>query len=182
MKDYHVHTNQTDGKLTPEQVLDLSKKHNVEIAITEHISRNPTYNWFEFRDRIKELDSGVLVGVEAKVINSFGTLDVSDDILNEADLVLGSVHSIGTVEWLLKSRCDIIAHPQITQANVHLFKNSPKVLEINSKYRLPFDILDKIIEENRFSFGSDTHAEEDFGNAQSYFQMIMNSYPKINML
>jgi putative hydrolase len=36
----------------------------------------------------------VLVGCEAKALDADGTLDVSDSILAEADLVLGSVHRI----------------------------------------------------------------------------------------
>jgi histidinol phosphatase-like PHP family hydrolase len=179
MNDYHIHTNITDGSLSPEQIINLSKKLDVKIAITEHITRHPTYNWFELRDRIKELDKNVLVGVEAKIIAADGSLDVSDEILTEADLVLGSVHSVGTVEWLLNSKCDVIAHPQITQANLHLFKKCPKVLEINFKHSLPFDVLDELIEGNTFSFGSDTHAERDFIGAQLYFQMILTKYSNI---
>ncbi len=181
MNDYHVHTNQTDGEMTPQQVFALARASNIEVAFTEHISRKPSYNWFEFRDKIKEIDNQVLVGVEAKVLDPKGTLDVSNEILDEADLVLGSVHSIGTVEWLLQSKCDIIAHPQITQSNIGLFKKCPKILEINFKHRLPWEILDQLIEGNTFSFGSDTHTEADFVGAQSFFQAIMSRYKKINI-
>lgn len=182
MIDYHIHTNKVDGDMSPEEIINLAKKTQVKIAITEHIRRNPTYNWFEFRDHIKRLDKSILVGVEAKVLDADGTLDVPENIRVEADLVLGSVHSVGTVEWLLNSSCDVIAHPQITQANVDLFRKCGKVLEINALHRLPWDILDQLIDENTFSFGSDTHRSIDFLHGQEYYLQVQNRYKKIRLL
>jgi histidinol phosphatase-like PHP family hydrolase len=182
MIDYHIHTNKVDGSLATEEIINMARTANVKIAITEHIRRNPTYNWFEFRDSIKQLDSNVLVGVEAKVLDAQGTLDVQEDVLREADIVLGSVHSIGKVEWLLDSKCDIIAHPQITEADVHLFKECPKPLEINSLHRLPFEVLDELVDTNTFSFGSDTHMAADFYSGQEYFHAILKKYTKIQVI
>ena len=185
--DYHIHTNVTDGESSPEEIVNIARQLKIAtIAFTEHISRNPTYDWIEFRRRIKDLNSegiGVLIGVETKVLDSAGTLNVSDEILDKADVVLGSVHGIGRVEWLLKSECDIIAHPQINNENVKLFENCNYVLEINSKYRLPFEILDRLILNtgNVFSFGSDAHSIQDLVNAQEYFKSILKRYPKINL-
>jgi histidinol phosphatase-like PHP family hydrolase len=182
MIDYHIHTNQIDGTLPVEEIINMAHRVNVQIAITEHIRRSPTYNWFEFRDSIKRLDSNVLVGVEAKVLDPQGTLDVSDDILSEADIVLGSMHSIGKVEWLLNSKCDIIAHPQITEANLPFFERCSKTLEINALHRLPLEILDKLVESNTFSFGSDTHTLADFYRGQEYFQTILQRHPNIKVI
>lgn len=182
MIDYHIHTNQVDGTLAAEEIINMASKANIRIAITEHIRRSPTYNWFEFRDSIKRLDNNVLVGVEAKVLDSQGTLDVPDDVLCEADIVLGSVHSVGSVEWLLGSKCDVIAHPQITEVNVHLFKKCPKTLEINALHRLPLEVLDELVELNTFSFGSDTHSGADFYRGQDYFQAVLQRYPSIKVI
>ncbi len=188
MDDYHIHTKITDGKAAPIDIIKLAKQFNVStIAFTEHISKNPTYDWFAFRKEINNLDwagLNVLVGVEAKVLNESGDLNVSDEILRSADIVLGACHNEGNVEWLLQSDCDIIAHPQIDHANVNKFIDCEKILEINSKHRLPFDILDKLIvgTNNVFSFGSDTHDVADFVAAQTYFANIILRYPKIALV
>lgn len=183
MIDYHIHANLTDGKMSVEQIIDLAHEKGIEqIAITEHIRRQPTYDWFKLRDTVKHLDKTVLVGVEAKVLDEEGTLDCPEDILNESDLVLGSVHSIGNVEWLLKSSCDIIAHPDLNAANVNLFKGCQKVLEINSKHRLSFELLEPLIEGNRFSLGSDAHSVPDFLEAQVFFQDVLREFPMIKII
>jgi histidinol phosphatase-like PHP family hydrolase len=187
MNDYHIHTSVTDGKASPPEIIAAANSLKVGvIAFTEHISKNPTYDWFKFRDDILKLDSAevkVLVGVEAKVLNKSGDLNVNSDVLDSADLVLGACHGDGNVEWLLDSPCDVIAHPQIDGGNVDKFRDCPKVLEINSKHRLPADILDKLIigTSNVFSFGSDTHIINDFFAAQTYFTSILAKYPQIRL-
>jgi histidinol phosphatase-like PHP family hydrolase len=187
MKDLHVHTKQTDGEANPADIIELAKRFNVEtVAFTEHISKNPTYDWFTFKKEIESLDARgvkVFVGVEAKVLNESGDLNVSDEIREAADLVLGALHGAGRVEWLLKSKCDIIAHPQIDKSNISQFVNCQKTLEINAKHRLPLEVLDKLIvgTNNVFSFGSDTHTVEDFVAAQTYFKDILRRYPKMQL-
>jgi histidinol phosphatase-like PHP family hydrolase len=187
MKDLHIHTKRTDGEGDPADILRLAESLNVEtVAFTEHISKTPTYDWFLFRDEIKRLnphDVKVLVGVEAKVLDESGELNVSREILEAADIVLGSCHGLGKVEWLLKSECDVIAHPQIDENNIGKFVNCDKILEINSKHRLPTAILDNLIVDtnNVFSFGSDTHKLANFASAQEYFKDIVNRYPKIHL-
>ena len=187
MKDLHIHTKKTDGKADPSDIIALAKSLNVEtVAFTEHISKSPTYDWFAFREEINRLEASgirVLVGVEVKVLGNSGDLDVSNEIQEAADIVLGSCHGEGNVEWLLNSKCDIIAHPQIDESNVDKFADCEKTLEINSKHRLPLDILDRLIVDtyNVFSFGSDAHRLEDFAVAQEYFKNILKRYPKIRL-
>ncbi len=188
MDDYHIHTKVTDGKDAPERIIKTAKLLNVKtIAFTEHISKNPTYDWFAFKEEISNLDHAgikVLVGVEAKVLNEAGDLNVNDEVMRSADIVLGACHGDGNVEWLLRSACDIIAHPQIDYANIDKFINCKQILEINSKHRLPFEILDKLLvgTKNVFSFGSDTHSIEDFIAAQNYFTDIIRRYPKLTLI
>lgn len=183
MIDYHIHTNLTDGQMSVEQIIGLARDLGVEqIAITEHICRQPTYDWFKLRDTVKHLDKTALAGVEAKVLDRDGTLDCPENILKEADLVLGSVHGIGNVEWLLKSRCDVIAHPDINPANIRLFRRCRKVLEINSKHRLPLQMLDGLVGSNMFSFGSDAHSRAEFSEGQVYFQEIMEKFPNLHFI
>lgn len=186
--DYHIHADVTDGNMKINEIIKECKKLGLKrIAITEHISKNPTYDWFNFRDNIKKIKvSGlkILVGVEAKVLNEKGELNVSERILKEADIVLGSVHGEGEIEWLLKSKCDIIAHPQINLNNVKKFINCGKVLEISAKYKLSKEILDKLTigTKNVFSLGSDSHKLEDLKKGQEYFKKIFETYPLIKTM
>ncbi len=187
MDDYHIHTKATDGKAAPAEIIKLARQLNMDtIAFTEHISKTPTYDWFELREAILSLDwagVNVLVGIEAKVLNESGDLNVDRDVFSSADLVLGALHGEGRVEWLLESDCDIIAHPQIDSGNAERFIDCPKVLEINSKHQLPFEILDKLVLDtsNVFCFGSDTHEIGDFVVAQDYFAAVLERYPKIRL-
>ncbi len=181
--DYHIHTDITDGKMSINQIIERVKELGIKkIAITEHISKNPTYNWSKFRNKIKKIKIKglkILVGVEAKVLNEKGELNVDNFILKKADVVLGAVHGKGKIEWLLNSKCNIIAHPQINSKNIKIFINCNKILEINSKYRLPKKILDKLIigTNNKFSFGSDAHTLDDLEKGQKYFKKIITQYP-----
>jgi histidinol phosphatase-like PHP family hydrolase len=187
MDDYHIHTKATDGNADPADIIKLARQFNLKtIAFTEHISKNPTYDWFKLREAVRGLDWGgvnVLVGVEAKVLNAAGDLDVDEEVFASADLVLGACHSSCRVEWLLEADCEIIAHPQITQDNVESFLDCKKVLEINSKHRLPFKILDKLVLEssNVFCFGSDTHEIRDFVEAQNYFTEVLARYQNLRL-
>jgi histidinol phosphatase-like PHP family hydrolase len=112
-----------------------------------------------------------------------GNLNVSDDVLKAADIVLGSVHGKGKAEWLLRSPCDVIAHPKINQKNIKFFMNCKKTLEINSKHRLPYKILDRLVmgTNNSFVFGSDSHSASDFSRAQKYFKKISEKYKHLKI-
>lgn len=188
--DYHIHTNITDGLLSPKEIVMNAKKIGIKnIVITEHIRRISTYDWFKFRDDILDIKPNginVTVGIETKVLNSKGDLDVSKDVLENVDIILGAVHGVQHVEWLLNSDCDIIAHPQITMDNVYRFLDCNKVLEINYKHPLGDNVICKLVENGNdcrnkngrieFSFGSDTHKLEDLRNGQKYFSEINKIY------
>lgn len=179
--DYHIHTNITDGLCTFLQIIEEAKKIGIKkIAFTEHVREILTYDWFKFRDEILNTDLKgikVIVGIETKILNHNGKLDCNKDIFDSADIVLGSVHGAQSVEWLLNSDCDIIAHPQINASNVEKFLDCNKIIELNSKYPLIDEIVTALIKGNSyFSFGSDTHAIQDLKNGQEYFSKIYNTY------
>ncbi|MBO3460068.1 MAG: PHP domain-containing protein [Aetokthonos hydrillicola CCALA 1050] len=95
--DLHMHTSQTDGKATIPQILQLSVNQGLNcVAFTEHVRKDTT--WFsEFAQEVRSYAEvypqlKVLVGCEAKALNATGGFDVSEEILAECDLVLGSVH------------------------------------------------------------------------------------------
>jgi putative hydrolase len=138
--EYQVHTKQTDGQATITEILETAQARGLTaIAFTEHVRKDTT--WFprfaaDVRTAAQDYPNlVVLVGCEAKALDSAGTLDLTDDIRARCDLVLGSVHrfpveSGGYMDWdllddaafacveyelalgLLKSaRIDVLAHP-----------------------------------------------------------------------
>ncbi len=95
--EYQVHTRQTDGQATVEDLLATARQRGLSaLAFTEHVRRDtPWFGTFARHVRAAAQaypDLRVYVGCEAKALDSAGSLDASDAILAECDLVLGSVH------------------------------------------------------------------------------------------
>jgi putative hydrolase len=95
--DLHMHTSWTDGKAKVSDILRLSVQQGLNcVAFTEHVRKDTT--WFpEFIQEVRfyaedYFQLKVLVGCEAKALDANGGFDVSEEILAECDLVLGSVH------------------------------------------------------------------------------------------
>lgn len=97
-RDYQIHTTWTDGSHSSLEVIDAAKKMGLKsIAFTEHIRRESEY----FSDFYKEVDDlrkqnalEIFIGVETKVIDLEGNLDISQRDYDRAEIVLGSVHRI----------------------------------------------------------------------------------------
>lgn len=95
--DLHLHTRRTDGEAEVDAVLEQASARGLErIAFTEHVRRGS--GWFhEFAREVRAKARAypgleVLVGCETKALDERGTLDASQAILDDCDLVLGSVH------------------------------------------------------------------------------------------
>jgi len=95
--DLHLHTNRTDGEAQIEAILREARNRKLErIAFTEHVRRDSA--WFhDFAREVREEALGypeleVLVGCETKALDTRGAVDVSEAILADCDIVLGSVH------------------------------------------------------------------------------------------
>lgn len=95
--DLHMHTNQTDGQADIEAVMAQSAAVGLSrIAFTEHVRRET--DWFdEFAAEIRRVQPQypqveVLVGCEAKALDTMGGFDASSSLLAQCDIVLGSVH------------------------------------------------------------------------------------------
>lgn len=102
--DLHMHTTATDGKATLEEMIEAAQAKGYQyIAITDHSQRVSMANgldekrlleqWSEI-DEINE--SGrfkitVLKGIECDILEQ-GGMDLSDEVLSEADWVLGAIH------------------------------------------------------------------------------------------
>jgi DNA polymerase (family X) len=101
--DLHMHTTATDGRSTLEEMVAAAKKcgHRY-IAITDHSRRVTMARGLDARrlrehwKRIDELAGSVtglkiLKGVELDILED-GSLDLTDDVLAEADWVIASIH------------------------------------------------------------------------------------------
>lgn len=102
--DLHVHTKQSDGSYTIEELIKIAKEKGYEyIAITDHskglgVARG--LNEQRVLEEKKEIDAinkklrgfKLLMGIEVD-IKSNGTLDFSDEILSKMDIVIASIHS-----------------------------------------------------------------------------------------
>ncbi|BCD67727.1 DNA polymerase/3'-5' exonuclease PolX [Nitratiruptor sp. YY09-18] len=101
--DLHMHTVYSDGKHTIEDMAKAAKEMGYEyIAITDHSKRltvakgldeKRVLQEFEEIDKVNEKIAGltILKGMEVDILED-GSLDMSDDVLKEMDVVLVAVH------------------------------------------------------------------------------------------
>jgi len=101
--DLHAHTKATDGHATLEEMAKTAKKHGYDyLAITDHSKKVAMAHGLDAKrltEQIKEIDHlndnlkgmVLLKGIEVDILKD-GSLDLSDDILKELDLVVCSVH------------------------------------------------------------------------------------------
>ncbi len=102
--DIHMHTTETDGRASLEEMADAAKKLGYQyVAITDHSKAIAMANGLDetravaFARHVRELDQtslGIRVfsGLECDILKD-GALDLAGDALAELDLVIGSVHS-----------------------------------------------------------------------------------------
>jgi len=102
--DIHMHTNETDGRATLEEMAEAAQRRGYEyIAITDHSKALAMANGLDekrvvaFAARVREINRNglgvrVFSGLECDILKD-GAMDVADDALAELDLVIGSVHS-----------------------------------------------------------------------------------------
>jgi len=102
--DVHMHTTETDGRATLEEMAEAARGLGYEyIAITDHSKSLAMANGLDearavaFAKRVRELNRNglgirIFSGLECDILRD-GTLDLANDALAELDLVIGSVHS-----------------------------------------------------------------------------------------
>ncbi len=100
--DLHLHTKESDGLNTTEEMVNAALKKNYEyIAITNHTKNLKIANGMNDEDFIKYFDVidnlnkkykiRILRGAEVDILKD-GSLDLKDETLNEMDCVIASVH------------------------------------------------------------------------------------------
>ncbi len=94
--DFHVHTSWTDGADDVETMFAGAMKCGIRSVLFSEHARTTSESWFhDFAEQVRSLPHGhcrAHVGVETKAKDLDGNLDCSRTILNECDLVIGSVH------------------------------------------------------------------------------------------
>ena len=130
--DVHMHTVETDGKNTIEEMAEAAKAHSYKyMAITDHSKNLAFANGLDdkralvhierIRSANEKLDGiTIFAGIEVDILAD-GDLDLSDDVLAQMDVVIASVHSVFNqepvkmTERLLKAvanpNTSIIGHP-----------------------------------------------------------------------
>jgi DNA polymerase (family 10) len=102
--DVHMHTVETDGRNTIEEMAEAAKQRGYKyIAITDHSKNLAFANGLDDKraeqhiQRIRAVDKKmegirVLAGIEVDILAE-GALDLSDSVLEQMDVVIASVHS-----------------------------------------------------------------------------------------
>lgn len=135
--DLHMHTKRTDGQETVKTILDVAVERGLgRVAFTEHVRKDTA--WFhEFADEVRAQRAQypqieVLVGCEAKALDTSGSLDVSEEILAECEIVLGSVHRFPD------GRGGIVSFSDLTQEQI---KQTELELALGLLDAAPIDVL-----------------------------------------
>ena len=133
--DYHTHTVYTHGKSTIEENVKQAEILGLkEIAITEHSYLG--HNHIVVGDLPKmraEIDSikdkynvKVLLGIEANLMSRNGDLDISDEELNELDVVILGYHRLSKYKgkeklWGYKNLLSKKRHKKLVKQNTEAY-------------------------------------------------------------
>ncbi len=102
--DVHMHTVETDGRNSIEEMAEAAREHGYKyLAITDHSKNLAFANGLDDARAIEHIkrirlanDSTegirIFAGIEVDILGD-GTLDLSDEVLQQMDLVIASVHS-----------------------------------------------------------------------------------------
>lgn len=107
--DLHMHTTETDGRATLEEMAGAARERGYEyIAITDHSKALAMSNGLDearvvaFAKQVREVNRRglgirIFAGIECDILRD-GQMDLASDALAELDLVIGSVHSHMSLE------------------------------------------------------------------------------------
>jgi DNA polymerase (family X) len=102
--DVHMHTVETDGRNTIEEMAAAARERGYKyMAITDHSKNLAFANGLDDERAIKHIqkiraandaspDIRIFAGIEVDILED-GTLDLSDEVLAQMDIVIASVHS-----------------------------------------------------------------------------------------
>lgn len=182
--NYHSHTNYTDGFHTIEEMAKYCDSHGIEeLAVTEHVRKDITFNFGQLLSDIKRANKHfnvrIITGVEAKILPD-GSLDCPEDIKKKVDLIIGSVHGLGGMtlqeayEKLAASDCMIIGHPQFyNEKIIASIVATGKIVELSNRYEQPEGMIKAFKNAGLlFSVGLDSHRLEELNDFKRLVSVI----------
>jgi len=99
--EYHIHSLFSDGIHSIEDILHRAMLNRLSgVIFTDHVQTETTW----FNEYIKSIeknrpnDMKVYIGCEAKILDINGAMDLSLEIRNKSEVILGSVHSFRDLE------------------------------------------------------------------------------------
>ena len=161
--DVHMHTVETDGRNTIEEMAEAARERGYEyMAITDH-SKNLAFangltdeRALEHVARIRAVEKKmkgirIFAGVEVDILGD-GSLDLSDSVLEQMDIVIASVHSqfnqdrVTMTDRLLKAianpNTSLIGHPtgrQLLRRDAYQF-DFDAVLKTAAKHKVAMEL------------------------------------------
>ena len=161
--DVHMHTVETDGRSTIEEMAEAARERGYEyMAITDH-SKNLAFangltdeRALEHIRRIRAVEEKmkgirIFAGVEVDILGD-GSLDLSDSVLEQMDIVIASVHSqfnqdrATMTDRLLKAvanpNTSLIGHPtgrQLLRRDAYQF-DFDAVLKAAAKHKVAMEL------------------------------------------
>jgi putative hydrolase len=189
--DTHLHTAYTDGQNSVAEMCRRAVENGLSyLVFSEHVRQELDYSFAAFANDVREAnaryDIDCYIGCEAKVLDTDGTLDLSQEVYDQVEIVIGVFHSfpytgrnayIRAIDGLLSnSRVDVWGHPllyaqktgiDLTDEDVltivETAATNDVVIEYNRRYDLPsLDFLRTAIDEGvSLTLGSDAHDKQD---------------------
>src|SRR5713101_3026648 len=161
--DVHMHTVETDGRNTIEEMAEAARDRGYEyMAITDH-SKNLAFangltdeRALAHIERIRAVEKKmkgirIFAGIEVDILGD-GSLDLSDSVLEQMDIVIASVHSLFNqdratmTERLLKAvanpNTSLIGHPtgrQLLRRDAYQF-DFDAVLKAAAKHKVAMEL------------------------------------------
>ena len=114
--DMHVHTNWTDGADTVQAMYEQACRAGLDAMLFSEHARQASGEWFsDFATEVKGCAGScrALVGVESRINDEDGNLEVGRDILDQCDLVVASVHRLPGGR-----PCELATGPEILEAEL----------------------------------------------------------------
>ena len=95
-EDNHIHSTYSDGAFTLEEIFAYNRTHDrLGLTLSDHVDTNtdwyPTYVQHIRKLRAEYTEFNARIGCEVKILDD-GSLNTTDEILEAAEVVLGSVH------------------------------------------------------------------------------------------
>ncbi|WP_255149580.1 PHP domain-containing protein [Halorarius halobius] len=117
--DWHLHTDYTDGQATVADYCERAVANGLEFLVfSEHVRRRLDYDYGALRTDVEAaretFDLTILLGCEAKTLDTDGRIDAPPAVTSVADVVTGVFHSFdGDREDYLRAAAAMLRNPAV---------------------------------------------------------------------